>query len=94
MGFVPVDKLKAAARPTASITEYLTAVLMLSIMENQKAEKPRHEKPVALAIPHQPASGPVGDSAQLHPAVRPCIDPELGDYTLRSWWTMSIIFCA
>lgn len=85
MGFVPVDKLKAAAKAYgASITEYLTAVLMLSIMENQKAEKPRHEKPVALAIPINLRSGfPSETLRNFILTVRPCIDPELGDYTLK-----------
>ena len=85
MGFVPVDKLKTAAKAYgASITEYLTAVLMLSIMENQKAEKPRHEKPVALAIPINLRSGfPSETLRNFILTVRPCIDPELGDYTLK-----------
>ncbi|MEG1857618.1 MAG: hypothetical protein RR216_02685, partial [Pseudoflavonifractor sp.] len=52
MGFLPVDKLKEVAKSHgASITEYLAAVLIESILKNQRAEHRRHEKPVALAIP-------------------------------------------
>ena len=41
MGFLPVDRLKEiAARYGASITEYLSAVLLQSILENQEVQRP------------------------------------------------------
>ena len=52
MGLVPVDQIRAVARGYgATITEYLTAVLLKSLIENQAAKKFRHPQPVALAIP-------------------------------------------
>lgn len=83
MGFVPVDKLKAAAKHYgASITEYLAAVLIQAILENQRAEGHRHEKPVALAIPiNLRAWFPSKTLRNFILTVRPAIDPALGDYT-------------
>ena len=52
MGLMSVQAVKAQAKAHgASLTEYLTAVLLLSLMEKQAAEHPNHQKPVALAIP-------------------------------------------
>lgn len=52
MGLLSVAALKQKARGYgATITEYLTAVLLLSLIEKQRAEQPFRQKPVALAIP-------------------------------------------
>ena len=52
MGLMSVQAVKQQAKAHgASLTEYLTAVLLLSLMEKQAAEHRRHQKPVALAIP-------------------------------------------
>ena len=83
MGFLPLDRLKAVAKGYgASITEYLAAVLIQAILENQKAERPRREKPVALAIPIN--LRPWFESKTLRNfilTVRPVIDPEMGKYS-------------
>ena len=52
MGFCSVARLKEKARGYGvSITEYLTAVLLKVIADKQHRERPRRERPVALAIP-------------------------------------------
>ena len=68
MGFCSVSQLKQKAKGYGvSITEYLAAVLIQVILEKQHRERPRKERPVALAIPHQ-SEGlvPLGDPAQLY----------------------------
>ena len=85
MGFLPVDTLKAVAKShNASLTEYLAAGLIQAILDNQRAEKRRHEKPVALAIPIN--LRPWFQSETLRNfiiTIRPCIDPALGEYTFQ-----------
>jgi len=85
MGLVPVDRLKAkAGEYGVSITEYLTAVLMKVILENQRRENPRTPKPVALAIPIN--LRPWFPSETLRNfilTVRPSIDPAMGEYTFE-----------
>lgn len=85
MGFVPVDKLKAkAGEYGVSITEYLSAVLMKVILENQRRETPRRPKPVALAIPiNLRAWFPSETLRNFILTVRPFIDPALGEYTFE-----------
>ena len=52
MGFMPLSKLREESKKYgASITEYLSAVLIYVILEKQKREKPYRLRPVALAIP-------------------------------------------
>ena len=84
MGFLPLNRLKAKAKEYgASITEYLTAVLFLALIEKQRAERPRREKPVALAIPVNLRGWfPTRTLRNFLLTVRPCVDPALGDYTL------------
>lgn len=84
MGLMSVSAVKAKAKAHgASITEYLTAMLMLSLLEKQAAEKPLRPKPVALAIPVNLRSWfPSNTMRNFILTVRPCIDPALGDYTL------------
>ena len=85
MGLVPVDQLrKVSQQYNASVTEYLTAVLLQSLLENQAARHYRHPRPVALAIPIN--LRPWFPSETLRNfilTVRPCIDPTLGEYTLE-----------
>lgn len=85
MGFLPVDALKAVAkRYGASITEYLSAVLIHAILANQRAERRKQEKPVALAIPIN--LRPWFPSETLRNfilTIRPCIDPTMGEYTVE-----------
>ena len=83
MGLVPLDKLRAVARSyDASVTEYLAAVLIQSLLAKQRREGRRRELPVALAVPinlrpHFPSE----TLRNFILTVRPSIDPELGDYT-------------
>lgn len=85
MGLMSVAALKAKAKEYgATITEYLAAVLMLSLLEKQRAEQPFREKPVALAIPVDLRSWfPSGTLRNFMLTLRPCVDPTLGDYTLE-----------
>ena len=83
MGFVPLDKLReTASRHEATVTEYLTAVLLKVLIEKQRRERPVREKPVALAIPVN--LRPWFPSVTLRNfiiTIRPCIDPSLGEYS-------------
>lgn len=85
IGLMSVSALKETARAHgATITEYLTAVLLLSLMEKQRAERPFRERPVALAIPVNLRSWfPSETLRNFLLTLRPCIDPTLGDYTLE-----------
>lgn len=84
MGFVSVQALRAVAkRHNASITEYLAAVLIQSILARQRREERNRELPVSLAIPIN--LRPHFPSCTLRNfilSVRPSINPRLGEYTL------------
>lgn len=83
MGFMPVDKLKAAAKGYgATITEYLTAVLFEAILENQRKEG--GTRPVALAIPIDLRRHfSTGTLRNFMLTIRPEVDPTLGEYTFQ-----------
>ena len=83
IGFIPVDQLKEKAKSYgASITEYLTAVFLKVVADKQHRENPRHEKPVAVAIPINLRSWfPSETVRNFILTVRPSIDPSLGEYT-------------
>lgn len=85
MGFCSVAALKAKAKSyEVSITEYLTAVLLQVLLDKQHRERPRKERPVALAIPIN--LRPWFPSETLRNfilTVRPAIDPALGEYTFE-----------
>lgn len=85
MGLMSVQAVKQQAKAHgASLTEYLTAVLLLSLLEKQAAEHPHHPKPVALAIPINLRSWfPSETLRNFILTVRPCIDPSLGKYSLE-----------
>jgi len=82
MGFVPLSKLREESKKYgASITEYLSAVLIYVILEKQKREKPYRLRPVALAIPINLRGWfPSETLRNFITTVRPYIDPSLGDY--------------
>ena len=96
MGFLPVDRLKEiAARYGASITEYLSAVLLQSILENQEVQRPRRPRPAALAIPIDLRGWfPSATLRNFILTVRLCVDPTLGPYTSLSWSDTSTTTCA
>lgn len=85
MGLMSVARVKAQAKAHGvSITEYLTAVLLLSLLEKQAEEKPRRLRPVALAIPVDLRSWfPSETLRNFILTLRPCVDPNLGDYSLE-----------
>lgn len=85
MGLMSVAALKAKAKERgATITEYLAAVLLLSLMEKQRAEHPHRERPVALAIPVDLRGWfPSGTLRNFMLTLRPCVDPVLGEYDLE-----------
>ncbi len=85
MGLLSCAEVKAKAKERkASVTEYLTAVLLWAILENQLSENPRQLRPVALAIPIN--LRPWFPSETLRNfilTVRPGIDPGLGEHTFE-----------
>ena len=83
MGFVPLDRVRERARHYgASITEYLSAVLIQVLLDKQKREHPRRERPVALAIPINLRGWfPSETVRNFITTVRPYIAPAMGDYT-------------
>ncbi len=85
MGLMSVAEVKAQAKQYgASLTEYLTAVLLYSLLEKQKNEQPHHLRPVALAIPINLRSWfPSETLRNFILTARPCVDPTLGDYSLE-----------
>ena len=85
MGLLPVDKLKQVCKGyQVSVTEYLAAVLIQSLMASQKEEKPFREKSVSLAVPiNLRGHFPSKTLRNFILTVRPCIDPQLGEYTFE-----------
>ena len=85
MGYLPLDKLKERSRHYGvSITEYLTAVYLKTLLDKQHRERPRRERPVALAIPiNLRAWFPSETLRNFILTVRPVIDPSLGEYTFE-----------
>ena len=83
MGLVPLDRLREVAKGYgASVTEYLSAVLIAAILAKQRREGRRRELPVALAVPiNLRPHFPSRTLRNFILTVRPVIDPELGDYT-------------
>ena len=59
-------------------------MLLLSLLEKQAEEKPRRLRPVALAIPVDLRSWfPSETLRNFILTLRPCVDPNLGDYSLE-----------
>lgn len=85
MGLVKVDNLKqVAAKYGASVTEYLSAVLIQSLMACQRREKRRKEKIVSLAVPiNLRTRFPSKTLRNFILTARPHINPELGEYTFQ-----------
>lgn len=85
MGFVPLDKLRQVAKSYgASVTEYLSAVLIQVLLDKQARQRPHKLRPVALAVPVN--LRPYFPSRTLRNFIltlRPAIDPNLGEYSFR-----------
>lgn len=84
-GVIPVDKLRVVSKGYGvTITEYLNAVLLYSLLQKQKAERPLCERPVTLAMPVNLRSFfPSKTLRNFISMVYPSIDPRMGDYTFE-----------
>jgi len=84
-GIMPVDKLLAKSRQyKISLTEYLNAVLIYALLENQKLDKPTRLRPVKLAMPVSLRRFfPSRTLRNFITMVYPSIDPRLGEYTFE-----------
>lgn len=82
-GLLSVSAVKERAKGYgATITEYLSAVLIWTLLERQREEEPDRERPVALDIPiNLRTAFPSKTLRNFILTARPCIDPRLGDYT-------------
>lgn len=85
MGLVSLQQLRAVAKGyQASVTEYLAAVLIQSILAKQRRENHRRELPVSLAVPiNLRTYFPTETLRNFILTVRPSIDPELGEYSFQ-----------
>ena len=83
MGFLPVDRLHALAKTNgASITEYLAAVLIYVIAEQQQHRRSYRLRPVTLAVPvNLRAHFPSQTLGNFITTISPGIDPALGEYS-------------
>lgn len=83
VGTMAVEQVKARARAYgATVTEYLTAVLLQVIAQRQDRENPLHKRPVSLVVPVNLRSFfPSETLRNFIITVSPGIDPSLGEYT-------------
>ncbi len=84
-GTVPTDILKeTASRYQASVTEYLNAVLLYALMQEQKSRHPFREHPLKLALPvNLRRFFPSRTMRNFISMVYPSIDPRMGDYSFE-----------
>lgn len=85
VGIMNCDEVsKVAKKYNASITEYLNSVLLYALLEKQNNDKPRHLKPVTLAMPvNLRRFFPSKTLRNFITMVYPSIDPRLGEYTFE-----------
>ncbi len=85
MGFIPLDKLKTVAGSyRASVTEYLSSVLIHVFLKLQSKENRHYPREVALAIPiNLRPHFPSDTLRNFILTIRPSIDPRLGQYTFE-----------
>lgn len=83
IGFLPLDRLKEVAKGYgASITEYLAAVLLQSLLAIQEEQKPRRPKPVALNVPINLRPWfPSKTLRNFIVTLRLAVDPSFGEYS-------------
>lgn len=84
-GILSVREVKAvAARYGTTITEYLNAVLLSALLEKQKSEHRRKERPVKIAMPvNLRRFFPSRTLRNFITMIYPSIDPRLGDYSFE-----------
>ena len=82
-GIMDVKEVQqVAAKYKATITEYLNAVLLYALLQNQLSEAPRKLKPVRISMPvNLRRFFPSETLRNFIAMVFPDIDPRLGDYT-------------
>lgn len=85
VGVMPTDQiLKVAKDYKTSVTEYINAVLLYSLMQKQKDDNPKKYKPVTLAMPvNLRRFFPSKSLRNFITMVYPSIDPRLGDYSFE-----------
>lgn len=84
-GVIPVDQLlQVTKKYKVSVTEYLNAVLLYSLMQKQRSDKVFREKPLKLALPVNLRSFfPSETLRNFITMVYPAIDPRMGDYSFE-----------
>lgn len=84
-GVIPVDQLlRVTKKYKVSVTEYLNAVLLYSLMQKQRSDKVFREKPLKLALPVNLRSFfPSETLRNFITMVYPAIDPRMGDYSFE-----------
>lgn len=84
-GILPVDQILAVARSHhASVTEYLNAVLLYSLLKKQESDHVFRKKPVKLAMPvNLRRFFPSNTLRNFITMVYPSIDPRMGEYTFE-----------
>lgn len=84
-GVIPVDELLRVTRKyKVSVTEYLNAVLLYSLMQKQRSDGVLREKPLKLALPvNLRKFFPSETLRNFITMVYPSIDPRMGDYTFE-----------
>ncbi len=84
-GVAPVEKLLAAAKSyKVSVGVFLTAVLMESLIQKQKMDKPIRERDVVISMPvNLRRFFPSDTLRNFIVMLSPSIDPKMGDYTFE-----------
>ena len=84
-GIMSVSQVMAVAKKySATITEYLNAVLLYALLKKQTEEQPRRLKPVKIAMPvNLRRFFPSVTLRNFISMIYPGIDPRLGDYTFE-----------
>lgn len=84
-GVIPVDDLLRVTRQhKVSVTEYLNAVLLYALMQKQKSDHTRYERPLKLALPvNLRKFFPSETLRNFITMVYPSIDPRMGDYSFE-----------
>ncbi len=82
---IPCEKLRSQAKALdATITEYLTAVMLWVAYQEQEKENPQKKLPLRVSVPvNMRAFYPSATLRNFSSFVNPGIDPRLGDYTFE-----------
>lgn len=82
---IPCEKLRSQAKALdATITEYLTAVMLWVAYQEQEKENPQKKLPLRVSVPVNMRSFyPSATLRNFSSFVNPGIDPRLGDYTFE-----------